>query len=65
MVNAPWYTRNNDLHRNLQVNDVSSETKRFAQKHKGRLHHHENGGAIQFLDNMGTASRLQRKKLLS
>jgi hypothetical protein len=25
MVNAPWYIRNNDLHRDLQVDVVSSE----------------------------------------
>jgi len=32
MVNAPWYVRNNDLRRDLQVNDVSSEIQRFAQR---------------------------------
>ena len=35
MVNAPWYVRNNDLHRDLQVNVVSSEIQRFAQNMKG------------------------------
>jgi len=25
MVNAPWYIRNNDLHRDLQVDVVTSE----------------------------------------
>jgi hypothetical protein len=34
MVNAPWYIRNNDLHRDLQVDVVSSKIQRFAQKHK-------------------------------
>jgi hypothetical protein len=34
MVNAPWYIRNNDLHRDLQVDVVSSEIQRFAQKLK-------------------------------
>jgi len=62
MVNAPWYIRNNDLHRDLQANDVSSEIQRFAQKHEGRLHHHENIEAIQLLDNKGRVRRLQRKK---
>jgi hypothetical protein len=37
MVNAPWYIRNNELHRDLQVNVVSSEIQRFAQKHEGRF----------------------------
>jgi len=62
MVNAPWYIRNNDLHRDLQVDVVTSEIQRFAQKHEGRLHHHENVDAIQLLGNMGIMRRLQRKK---
>jgi len=32
---------------------VTSEIQRLAQKHEGRLHHHENVVAIQLLDNMG------------
>jgi hypothetical protein len=62
MVNAPWYNKNNDLCRDLQVDVVSSEIQRFAQKHEGRLHRHENVKAIQLLDNMGIVCRLQRKK---
>jgi hypothetical protein len=61
MVSAPWYIRNNDLHRDLQV-DVPSKIQRVAQKHEGRLHQHENIEAIQLLDNMGTVRRLQRVK---
>jgi hypothetical protein len=62
MVNAPWYARNNNLHRDLQVDVVTSEIQRFARKHEGRLHHHENVEAIQLLDNMGIVCRLQRRK---
>jgi hypothetical protein len=62
MVNAPWYIRNSDLHRDLQVDVVTSEFQRFAQKHERRLHHHENLEAIQLLDNTCTVRRLQRKK---
>ena len=65
MVIAPWYVRNSDLHRDLQVNVVSSEIQRFAQEHEGRLHRHENGEAILLLDNVGIVHRLQREKLLS
>jgi hypothetical protein len=61
MVNAPWYIRNNDLHRDLQVHVVTSEIQRFAQKHEGRLHHHENVEGIQPLDNTCTVRGLQRK----
>jgi hypothetical protein len=61
MVGAPWYVRNNDLHRDLLVDVVTSEIQRFAQKHERRLHQHENAEAIQLLDNMGIVCRLQRK----
>ena len=46
----------------LQVDVVTSEIQRFAQKHEGRLHHHENGEAVQLLDNMGIVRRLHRKR---
>jgi len=62
MANAPWYIRNNDLHRDLQVDVVTSDIQSFAQKHEGRLHHHEKAEAIQLLDNTRIVRRLQRKK---
>jgi hypothetical protein len=62
IVNAPWYIRNNDLHRDLKVNVVSSENQKFAQKHEESLDHHENVEAIQLLDSMGIVRRLQKKK---
>jgi hypothetical protein len=65
MVNAPWYIRNNDLHRGLQVDVVTSEMQKFAQKHEERLHQHENVEAIQLLNNTCIARRLQRKNLLN
>jgi hypothetical protein len=65
MVTAPWYIRNNDLHRDLQVDVVSSEIPKFAQKHEARLHHHENAEAIELLDNTCIARRLQKKNILS
>jgi hypothetical protein len=64
MVNAPWNIRNNDLHRDLQVDVVSREIRKVAQKHEGRLHQHENVEATQLLDNVGIVRRLQRKKNL-
>ena len=64
-VSAPWYIRNNDLHRDLGVDIVSSEVQKFTQKHEKKLHHHEKFEAVQLLDNMGIVRRLQRKKLLS
>jgi hypothetical protein len=62
MVSTPWYIRNNDLHRDLQVDVATSEIQRFAQKNEGRLHHHKNIEAIHLLDNTCIMRRLQRKK---
>jgi hypothetical protein len=62
IVNTPSYVRTNDLHRDLEVEVVSNEIQRFAQKHKERLHHHENVEAIQLLYNMDIVRRLQRNK---
>jgi hypothetical protein len=62
MVNAPWYIRNNDLHTDLQVDVVSREIQKVAQKHERRLHQHENVEATQLLDKVGIVRRLQRKK---
>jgi len=59
MVNAPWYIRNNALHRDLYVDVVTSKIQRFGQKLEGRLHNHENVEAIQLLDNMGIVCRLE------
>jgi hypothetical protein len=48
--------------KSLELDVVSSEIQRFAQKHKERLHLHENVEAIQLLDNLGIVRRLQKKK---
>jgi hypothetical protein len=62
IFNAPWYIRNSDFHRDLEVEVMSSEIQRFAQKYEEIFRHHENVEAIQLLDNMGIVRRLQSKK---
>ena len=42
IVNAPWYCRNKDIHRDLGVEDVAKEIQRVAGKHETRLHNHAN-----------------------
>jgi hypothetical protein len=54
MVNAPWHIRKKDLHRDLEVNAVSSVIQRLAQKHEERLHREENVEDIQLLDSKDT-----------
>jgi alpha-D-ribose 1-methylphosphonate 5-triphosphate synthase subunit PhnI len=62
MVNAPLYVRNADLHRDLKMEMVTAEIKRFARKHEERLHHHDNVEAIQLLDKTKLPRRLKRTK---
>lgn len=42
IVNAPWYIRNEDLHRDLYISLVREEVKKSAVKHDHRLQKHEN-----------------------
>jgi len=62
IVNAPWYVRNTDLHRDLKMEMVAAEIRRFARKHEERLLHHDNVEAIQLLDNSELQRRLKRTK---
>lgn len=62
IVNAPWYIRNSDLHRDLRIPTVKEEIKRFAGKHEARLHLHVNAEALQLLDNQHHVRRLKRRK---
>jgi hypothetical protein len=62
IVDAPWYVRNADLHRNLKMEMFRAEIRRFARKHEERLLHHDNVEAIQLLDNSELLRRLKRTK---
>ena len=62
MVKAPRYIRNNDVHRDLQVEVVTGEIQKFAQMHEGRPDRNKNVEPIHLLDNMDIVRRLQRGK---
>jgi hypothetical protein len=62
IVNAPWYVRNVDLHRDLNMEMVTTAIQRFAQNHEERLHQHVNVEAIQLLNNSALVRRLKRTK---
>lgn len=62
IVEAPWYIRNSDLHRDLEMDTVDQTIKKLAKNHEERLHHHVNVEAIQLLDNTGLERRLKRIK---
>ena len=61
IVEAPWHIRNPDLHRDLQMEMVTNEIGKFAEKHEERILHHVNFEAIQLLDNSELLRRLKRK----
>ena len=60
IVDEPWYIRNADLHKDLQMEVVKNETERFVRKYEERLLHHVNVEAIQLLDNSELVRRLKR-----
>ncbi len=64
IVDAPWYVRNSDIHRDLHVSTVDDEIQRLAGKHIKRLHQHPNIEVLQLLDNSNTRRRLCRVKPL-
>ena len=59
------YVRIADFHKDLKMDMVTAEIRRYARKHEERLLHHENVEAIQLLDNSELLRRLQRTKPLS
>jgi hypothetical protein len=63
-IDAPWYVRNSDLHRDLNIESVTDIIKKMAQNHERRLHNHPNAEAIQLLNYREATRRLNRTKPL-
>lgn len=59
-VNAPWYVRNTDLHRDLKIPLVKDEIRKYARKHRERLSQHVNVEATQLIRNQTITRRLRR-----
>ena len=64
IVNAPWYIRNDNLHRDLQMEYVSEEIKNYANKHIQRIYQHQNADIRRMFDTNNVVRRLQRQKPL-
>lgn len=64
IVNAPWYVRNEDLHRKRQARTVKAEIKNFARRHEERLQKHPNDEVHQLLDNQNLVHRLKKAKFV-
>ncbi|KAI5750924.1 hypothetical protein M8J77_002517 [Diaphorina citri] len=62
IVDAPWYIRNDDLHRDLGVESVKECMKRFASAHQKRLEDHPNPEATHLLRVDDLFRRLKRVK---
>lgn len=60
MVNAPWFIRNNDLHRDLGVKTIAEEIHINAQKHVLKLQSHINSDLNNIVSNYSSTRRLQR-----
>lgn len=61
IVDAPWYIRNDDLHRDLKIKTVFEETKFFAQKHAIQLQLHTNVDLNNIFYSQNLQRRLQRR----
>jgi hypothetical protein len=62
IVDAPWYYRNDHLHRDLKIPTIRQKIQRFAERHERRLHNHVNTEVVQLLDNTNFNTRLKRTK---
>ena len=58
IVDAPWYIRNDNLHKDLDVETVDCVIKKYAQSHEQRLQQHIIVGALQLLNSDGLVRRL-------
>jgi hypothetical protein len=62
IVNAPWYFRNSDLHRDLGIETVTDIIAKFTKSHENRLHYHINIEASRLVNVNNITRRLKRKK---
>jgi hypothetical protein len=63
IVDTPWYIREADLYRDLQMRIVTNETEMCAKRHEERILHQVKVEAIQLLKNSELVRRLKKKAL--
>jgi hypothetical protein len=61
-MDAPRYIRNDNLHKDLDMETVDSVIRKYAQSHEQQLHRHINVEALQLLNNGGLVRRLKQTK---
>jgi hypothetical protein len=62
IVNAPWYVRNSDLHRDVGIETVTDIIAKFAKSHEKGLQDHINIEASRHLNVNNITRRLKRKR---
>ena len=62
IVDAHWYVRNDNLHKDLNVETVNEIMKKQARSHEQRLQQHPNPEVLQLLDTTNVIRRLKRTK---
>jgi uncharacterized protein YeeX (DUF496 family) len=64
IVNAPWYVRNSDFHRDLGIETVKDIIAKFAKSHEKRLQDHINIEVSRLLTNKQTPWPLVRERTI-
>jgi len=64
ITGAPWFIKNANIHKDLQMPVVTDVVRKFIDKYKAKLQHHPNTSAHQLLLT-STISRLKRKPLMA
>jgi hypothetical protein len=65
ILNTPWYTNNQRIHDDLQMNTVLSEIKKQNTKSFRKLKNHTNARAVNLLDNSETTHCLKKYAVLT
>lgn len=64
IANAPWFTRNDEIHDYLNMTTIKEEIKKFTNNYIERLASHPNPLASKLLDKTKTVHRLKRKHIV-
>ncbi|KAJ8704396.1 hypothetical protein PYW08_013120 [Mythimna loreyi] len=65
LVNAPWFTRNTEVHDYLEMPTVKEEIERSSEAYKKRLVRHSNYLATKLMNTNNCLFRLKRMRLAS
>lgn len=60
IIGAPWFVKNVDIRRELQIPSVKETIKDTALKYEERLHLHSNSAGLELLDSSIINRRLKR-----